>query len=56
MKERFRIRRVYKRRVGNIVHIPANVTGTYGVWDSKQGDDENGRGFREGSPQRREIR
>jgi len=41
MKERFRMRRVYKRGVGNIlghihkfmnlIHILANVTGTYGV-------------------------
>ena len=40
MKERFRMRRVYKRGVGNIlghihkfmnlIHILANVTGTYG--------------------------
>ena len=41
MKERFKMRRVYKRGVGNIqghilkfmniTHILANVTGTYGV-------------------------
>jgi len=41
MKERFKMRRVYKRGVGNIqghilkfmnlIHILANVTGTYGV-------------------------
>jgi hypothetical protein len=41
MKERFKMRRVYKRGVGNILghilkfmnlmHILANVTGTYGV-------------------------
>ena len=49
MKERFKMRRVYKRGVGNIlghihkfmnlIHILANVTGTYGVWDSERGGD-----------------